>query len=443
MNYKYYKMVRPAEKIIDCDDINKLCKLIETTGDIRYKATKIYNCLCDAVCSKDACKLLDGLKEEIIEKNYTSAKALANAVWLRFRHLGIGGSDAASITGVSKWKTILDLYYDKRDEKKTEKVSDDKQYIFDFGHAMEPFVAEEFERRFMSKYVDSFEIQFSMKYGRPITFTECRVFRDTYMYRNPEHKCMIADLDFIIELYTADGEIFRGIFECKTTSPFMIADTWKDEPPKYYQVQVNHYMSVMDYDFSVIACAADNSPANFFAHIIFRDNKFINDMINKEEKFWYDVLVGNPPYEEGINNLQTIANQVSKDNEDILQLNNTDIFTKLSEYDNLSSQIKNYKSIISKLEKQRDIILSDISISMGKADCPNAEAIYGNNKWTIAITEKVSKAIDYQKFFRELKKLHPEISSEIDVLKNNCLKNPTPTSSCSVKSIVLDDKKVA
>lgn len=444
MRYKYHRKSRPAEKIIDCEKINKICKIIEKKDDIDVKAKNIYQSLCKSACNKNAIKLLDGLEEEIIKNNYSSAKELSNAVWLRFRHFGIGGSDAASITGTSKWRTILDLYYDKRGERKPERISEDKQYIFDFGHAMEPFVAEEFERRFMSKYVDVFELQFSMKYGKPISFTKCRVFRDTFMYRNPDHKCMIADLDFVIELYTADGEIFRGIFECKTTSPFMIADTWKDEPPKYYQVQINHYMSVMDYDFSVIACAADNSPANFYTHIIFRDDDFVDDMIKKEEKFWQDVTNGNPPYEEGINNLQTITNQVSKDNKNILQLNNAYVFKLLSEYDNLSAQIKNYNSVVSELKKKQEVILSDVAIFMGKADCPTAEAILGDNKWTISMTEKISKAVDYQKFFRELKLQHPEIASEVDSLKEACLKNPIPTSSCSIKSVVMSvNNKVA
>ena len=213
--------------------------------------------------------------------------------------------------------------------------------------------------------------------------------------------------------------------------------------PKYYQVQINHYMSVMDYDFSVIACAADNSPANFYAHIVFRDDKFVNDMINKEEKFWHDVTVGNPPYEEGINNLQTIINQIPKQNEGVLQLKNTSVLNKLSEYNNLTEQIKKYKSIISDLENKRELILSDVTISMGKANCPTAEAIFGDNKWTITMTEKVSKAIDYQKLFRKLKLQHPELISEINSLKQACLKNPLPKSSCSIKSTTLDNKKVA
>ncbi len=33
--------------------------------------------------------------------------------WLKYRRLGIGGSDAAAILGISPFRTARDLYYDK------------------------------------------------------------------------------------------------------------------------------------------------------------------------------------------------------------------------------------------------------------------------------------------------------------------------------------------
>ena len=40
-------------------------------------------------------------------------KDLPENDWLEYRRQGIGGSDAASILGVSPFKTARDLYYDK------------------------------------------------------------------------------------------------------------------------------------------------------------------------------------------------------------------------------------------------------------------------------------------------------------------------------------------
>ena len=40
-------------------------------------------------------------------------KDLPESDWLEYRRRGIGGSDAASILGVSPFRTARDLYYDK------------------------------------------------------------------------------------------------------------------------------------------------------------------------------------------------------------------------------------------------------------------------------------------------------------------------------------------
>ena len=41
-------------------------------------------------------------------------KDLPESDWLEYRRRGIGGSDAASILGVSPFKTARDLYYDTK-----------------------------------------------------------------------------------------------------------------------------------------------------------------------------------------------------------------------------------------------------------------------------------------------------------------------------------------
>lgn len=39
--------------------------------------------------------------------------ALTEEQWLDYRRLGIGGSDAAAVLGISPFRTARDLYYDK------------------------------------------------------------------------------------------------------------------------------------------------------------------------------------------------------------------------------------------------------------------------------------------------------------------------------------------
>ena len=33
--------------------------------------------------------------------------------WLRYRNMGIGGSDVAALLGISKWKSALELWLEK------------------------------------------------------------------------------------------------------------------------------------------------------------------------------------------------------------------------------------------------------------------------------------------------------------------------------------------
>ena len=46
-------------------------------------------------------------------KVLTPTSGLTREQWLEFRRKGIGGSDAASVLGISPFRTGVDLYYDK------------------------------------------------------------------------------------------------------------------------------------------------------------------------------------------------------------------------------------------------------------------------------------------------------------------------------------------
>ncbi|MFI3213996.1 MAG: YqaJ viral recombinase family protein [Eubacteriales bacterium] len=99
----------------------------------------------------------------------TSTEGLANDVWLDYRRTGIGGSDVASIFGVSPFGTARDTYYDKLN---IVSAFDDEanKYQKKIGHLLEDVVAE----------------MFSEVTGYP-------VFQIKKMYRSPEYPFMLAD----------------------------------------------------------------------------------------------------------------------------------------------------------------------------------------------------------------------------------------------------------
>src|SRR5690625_1924567 len=139
--------------------------------------------------------------------------------WLRERKTGIGGSDAAAVLGFSPWVSPFELYIDKT----SEHVEEIDNEAIHWGNVLEDVVAEEFTRR-----------------------TGKKVRRRNQTFRHKEHEFMIANIDRDVV-----GE--RALLECKTTNAFNL-DAWDGEQiPPAYICQLQHYMSVLDYEKAYIA----------------------------------------------------------------------------------------------------------------------------------------------------------------------------------------------
>lgn len=437
-----YKVPRQPEKIIDCDAINRICNNIFTMpGDLdNDKAEMLIDDLTYATEDETIIPALQEIKPMIQKGNYKTAAALANDIWLIYRRGGIGGSDAASIEGLSKWRTSLELYYDKIGDKANEEITPQRQYIFDFGHAMEAFVAEHFEKVFMDQFKSAIENSFSMHYGEDIRITQCRVYRDTYMYKSPENQFMRADLDFKIDLTLENGKVVTGIFECKTTSPFTVRDDWESTPPKYYECQTRHYMAVMDYPFTIIACAADNNANNYYAHVIFRNKKYEKKLISDERKFWEAVETKSPTYEMGVNNLNVLLDKSDNLSQNTLKDNSNTMLGYIKEYEDIQTSISDTKALVKELEKKLDIVKSNILTYMSINDVNELESQYGNYDYNIQVTEKISNLTDWNKFVKALITTMPDEKDTITDLKNNCKKNAKPKKSLKISCKEIKNK---
>lgn len=437
-----YKVPRQPEKIIDCDAINRICDSIFTLpGDLDDdKAEMLIDELTYATDDKTIIPALQEIKPMIQQGDYKTSAALANDIWLIYRRGGIGGSDAASIEGLSKWRTSLELYYDKIGDKANEEITPQRQYIFDFGHAMEAFVAEHFEKVFMDQFKSAIENSFSMHYGEDIRITKCRVYRDTYMYKSPENQFMRADLDFKIDLTLENGKVVTGIFECKTTSPFTVRDDWESTPPEYYECQTRHYMAVMDYPFTIIACAADNNANNYYAHVIFRNKKYEEKLISDERKFWKAVETKSPTYEMGVNNLNVLLDKSGNLSKNILKDNSNTMLGFIKEYKDIQTSISDTKALVKELEKKLDIVKSDILTYMSMNDVNELESQYGNCDYNIQVTEKISNLTDWNKFVKALITTMPDEKDAITDLKNNCKKNAKPKKNLKISCKEIKNK---
>lgn len=198
--------------------------------------------------------------------------SLTESEWLSWRRKGIGGSDVAAALGLSPYRTKRELYYDKVGIAPVVQ-GEDKSITFQVGHLLEDVVAQIFAKK-----------------------TGLTVFRDQMMYQHPLFPFMLADVDRF--LYLPDGT--KAILECKTAhydTQFLWAN---DSVPRHYELQVRHYMSVMNINVAYIACLFSNSEKDFVWRKIERDLDEEESTILELQDFWTQ-YVGNrkePPLHE-------------------------------------------------------------------------------------------------------------------------------------------------
>ncbi|ABC61257.1 YqaJ viral recombinase [Geobacillus phage GBSV1] len=184
--------------------------------------------------------------------------------WLRLRQKGIGGSDAAAIAGLNKYKSPIQVYYEKVEGVK-ESVPSEAAY---WGTILEDIVAQEFSRR-----------------------TGLKVRRRNAILRHPEYPFMIANIDRLVV-----GE--DAGLECKTASEYL-KDEWVEgeKIPDQYFIQCQHYMAVTGRSRWYIAVLIGGN--KFRWDVIERDEDIIRYLIEIESEFWQRVIEKRPPEVDG------------------------------------------------------------------------------------------------------------------------------------------------
>lgn len=189
----------------------------------------------------------------------------------------IGGSDVASILGVSPWKSAFALYLEKTGDAVEEETPADKAKLFRRGKRWEPIVVE--------MLVDELRER-----GH-----EVELVAQNQRYADPTFPFLAAEID--LELLI-DGEPTNG--EAKTVSPFA-AKFWgeeeTDEIPIYYAAQVMHGLMIRPRRRSVVAALTgfDDRPR---VHWVERDEETIAGIRERELEFWRRVQDREPPSPE-------------------------------------------------------------------------------------------------------------------------------------------------
>ena len=188
-------------------------------------------------------------------KKLVSTSNLSHEEWLRYRKLGIGGSDVGAICGLNPYKTAMQIYFDKTSD--TIEYTDNE--AMRQGRDLENYVAQ----RFMEA-------------------TGKKVRKANAIFCHEEYPFLLANVDRMLT-----GENVG--LECKTASPYA-ADQWKDgQIPMHYQIQCYHYISVCNADAWYIAVLIYGKEFKFYR--IERDDQLIADLIQIEKDFWNEYVI--------------------------------------------------------------------------------------------------------------------------------------------------------
>ena len=333
--------------------------------------------------------------KEYIPLVLVNTENLPRDEWLEWRRKGIGGSDAATIIGVSPFSTARDLYYDKLNIV-TAVDEEDNWVQKEIGHLLEDLVAK----------------IFSKKTGYP-------VYQVKKMFYHPEYPYMLADVDYFVRL--PDGK--TAILEIKTTNYNATGAWWRDGEetvPVNYEIQGRHYMAVTNIDKVYYCCLYGNTEDEVIIRSIDRDYNYEDLIIALEGDFWQNnVLAKIPPpyYEDGDLVMESIRRFTGELDSNAPSVPLTpQITSNVIRYLELQEQKKKVKSEENKIESELKRLRGCILDVMGKS-C-NAECTIGETAYRIEYNPIFKPTIDKDNLFR-LKEQFPEVYEKFVTLSES------------------------
>jgi len=277
--------------------------------------------------------------------------------WLELRRKGIGGSDAAAIVGLDRWRSAFDVYADKVGLKQEEPDNEAMRQ----GRDLEDYVAQ----RFMEA-------------------TSKKVRRRNAILQHPEHTFMTANIDRWVV-----GE--NAGLECKTTSVLNRAKFSQGEFPPNYYVQCMHYMAVTGAERWYLAVLVLNKAFHVFT--IERDEAEINALIEAEKHFWENhVMKQIPPAPDGSESTSEIIKQLFPEAREATETALFGYEGKIQQYLELDTKVK-------ELECERDKLKQEIQLAMADAEIGRAQG------YIVEWKNQVRQTLDTKK----LKSEHAEI----------------------------------
>lgn len=198
---------------------------------------------------------------------------LPEAEWLALRTTGLGGSDIAALIGLSKYTSPFELYLEKRGELPDLPRSEGLERAAQWGHLLEPLIAERFARL------------------HKVTV------RRAGLIRHEGEPWRLANLDRQVA-GCPDGPC---LLEIKNRSAWKASEWGESGDPKGVPdaeaLQTHWYMGVTGYRHAHVGVLINGNDDRYYR--VEYDRDIDGDVTAMARSFWQRILDGNPPPVDG------------------------------------------------------------------------------------------------------------------------------------------------
>ena len=286
--------------------------------------------------------------------------------WEKLRNIGIGGSDAAIIAGLNRWKSPFKLWQEKTGQVEPEDLSDN-EYVY-WGTVLEQAVANRFTEL------------------TGLKVKKCGTLQSL------DYPFMIANVDRLVV-----GE--NAGLECKTANGFKAKEWEGDNVPDGYYLQCQHYMAVTGCEKWYIACLIGGN--HFVWKEIPRNEEDKTALIAAERAFWEDNVKGGimPDVDGSKSCSQALAERFPG--------GVTDSITLPKEADELLAEIDELNEAADRIKEQIESKKNGIKLMLG-----DHEVAYAGERKVTWKTQAGRTTIDSKKLKAEMPDVYEKYSKQ-------------------------------
>ena len=250
--------------------------------------------------------------------------------WLQVRTGGIGGSDASTIAGVNKYATLYELWLDKTGRLPEKEVTAAMRW----GNLLEAALLQAFTED---------------------TGIETRRAGLMQSVTRPWQRVSLDAL-------AGDG----GIVECKTAS-WRVSEEWDDDQTAdHAEVQIQHALAVTGRSHGWAVVLIDGRDFRF--RRVERDEALIATLIEMEERFWFEHVLGDVQPDLDHRDLDTVKAQYRLATTDaVLEADDPTLVATMT------AALRDAKAEVKRAEQARDVLDAQLRNILGDREVLNVD----------------------------------------------------------------------